>query len=134
MPTYQILFTDDKGFLLAEDEFVAEHDGAAALVAKWLFDACSDLYANYVLLWRAGRRFKHLSKAAALAVKNNREVIRGAQEIALERERILRDSRSAVAMSQRFLAEATKLTTTAEDGRRGGNAPGALGSGRNGAP
>ena len=112
MPTYQILFTDNKGFMLAEDEFVAAHDGAATLIAKWLFEACSDLYANYVLLWRAGRRFKHLPKVSPTAGTKtiNRETIRIAQEIALERELVLRDSRSRLAASQRFLQENSKLS------------------------
>jgi hypothetical protein len=120
MPTYQIKFTDDKGFLLADDEFLAEHDEAACVVANMLFDACSELYANYVLLWRAGRRFKMVSKTGVNAALKTRarDILTGAQEVTLERERVLHDSSAAVARSRRFLDAYARLSSLTENGAR----------------
>jgi hypothetical protein len=120
MPTYQIKFTDQQGFLLADDEFMAEHDEAACVVAKMLFDACSELYANYVLLWRAGRRFKMVSKAGVNGAfkTRTRDILAGAQEVTLERERILHDSSAAVARSRRFLDAYARLSSLAANDER----------------
>jgi hypothetical protein len=124
MRTYQIKFTDKKGFLLDGDEFSAANDGAAYLVAKQLFDACSELYANYVLLWRAGQRSKLVFNSSVVSTDDYGRprsygwaTIRGAipdiQALVLERDSFLHASRSAIARSQRFLNAFTELSALA---------------------
>jgi hypothetical protein len=111
MPTYQIKFTDKKGYLVGEDEFVAEHHDAAGLVGQWLFEASSDVYVDYLLIWHCRRNgFKSVPKLslesflrAGSRHHDRHQVILRAQEVALARQRALADAYPSLVGSRRFL-------------------------------
>lgn len=117
MARYQIVFSEkgEKGQL--RDEFTADSDTAAILVADWLFDACSDIFESYEL-WSGSRHFIPLSQMGitgiSLAVRTHAGTSRNVQEIVADRERVMMDSHRAIARSRRLLQESRKLSALLE--------------------
>ncbi len=112
MPNYQILFTGKDTATQIRDEFIAESDTTAVLVADWLFDACSETFASYEL-WSGARQFVPLSQMGisglTLAMRSKADSTRAVQRIVADRVHVLMGTYESVARSRRLLQEARKL-------------------------
>ncbi len=110
MADYRIFFLDDRGSIIARDEFSADFDGAAVVVSDGLFDACSDHFGGYEL-WSGSRRVTSVGSEAVSLWRgaSPNEISQSIQLVIAERERVLLDSGWTIARSTRLLAEAKKL-------------------------
>jgi hypothetical protein len=116
---YRLFFLDRNGAVEARDEFEADSDGAALLIAAQLFDACSEPYADYEL-WAGARRLASPGPDGPPAASlDDDEMARSVEMVVVERERVLLDSRWAVARSQRLLEHTNKLLADLQARRAG---------------
>jgi len=100
---YQLHLYEADGRIMARELFDAPDDGEALQIAAALFDACSELCADYRLT-RDGIALdpvEHLSRAPSASLLRAR-----AQQIVLEREIALADSHELLAGSKRLLDKA----------------------------
>ena len=104
MATYRLYFRDDDWAIVGRDDFEAEDDRRAVLIALTLCDACSDRCAGYGL-WEGTRRV-----ALSFPIRPRLgQVAPNVQDIVLEREAAIRDSRWAIADSTRLLEQTRSL-------------------------
>jgi len=123
MPSYQILFTGKNTATQIRDEFSAESDTTAILVADWIFDACSETFASYEL-WSGARQFMPLSQMGVsgltLSMRSKANSAYAVQRIVADRVHVLMGTHRSIARSRRLLHEARKLKTllgsAADDG------------------
>ena len=103
---YRVHFFDGKGSVLARDAFICESDATAQKIANRLLLSCSDLFDSYELWSGArrigGRKFTHAVRPAAC--DDNEPLDAWAQEIVLQRERILHESQARIAEGRRMVA------------------------------
>lgn len=100
MISYRVYFRAPEGAIRGRDDFEAEDDQTAAVVAKLLCDACSDHCAAYDL-WQGVRRVG--GGSARMLDANSEQISLRVREIVLERVQALRDSNWAIASSKRLL-------------------------------
>jgi hypothetical protein len=105
--SYRIYFRTSRGMLAGREEFVAEDDWSALVIATELVDACSDVCVSFEL-WEGTRRvdrevFGRLEPSSA-------DLNRRMQEAVIEREIMMRDSEWLVARSKRLLQRIEQLT------------------------
>ena len=100
MPLYRIYFRNRHGFVIGRDDFPADDDAHAIVIARMLADACSDLCSTFEL-WHSVRRVD--ASASSQIISTADEIAARVQNLVLERELVLRDSRWAVAESARLL-------------------------------
>jgi CheY-like chemotaxis protein len=97
---YRLLLLDESDAILGRDDFDAEDDPGAVLIANMLYDACSDRCARFEL-YQNGRRLDLSSRNRPL--ERPEQIRARTQEIVLEREQALYDSGMAIAESKRLL-------------------------------
>ena len=100
VPLYRIYFRNQHGFAIGRDDFRVGDDEHAIVIARMLADACSDLCST-VELWQSARRVD--ASAASQIISTADEIAARVQNVVLERELVLRDSRWVVAESARLL-------------------------------
>jgi hypothetical protein len=98
MPSYRTYFRGG-GVIVGRDDFDADGDKAALLIASKLRDACSDVCDTFEL-WQGGRRVHWPPNSAATSSK---QISACTQEIVAEREIAIRDSAWPIARSKRLL-------------------------------
>jgi len=104
--TYRVYFRNRADAFVGRDDFEAEDDAQAMIVARKLRDACSDICSSFQL-WQQMRRVDNaFSRAGNL---NGGEAARQVQSIVLEREVAIRDSHWSVAESSRLLEQTQRL-------------------------
>jgi hypothetical protein len=105
VPFYRVYFRNQHAFIVGRDDFVAVDDEDAVVIAKTLADACSDLCARFEL-WQSKRR---VDASPEQTIPNANEIAARVQNIVLERELALRDSKWVIAESARLLKETERL-------------------------
>ena len=114
------LFLDVKSCISARDEFEAEDDQRAIMIAGLLYDACSDRCTGFELWRGASRLLPPRNEQPAKPVCNLAELRLDLQTIVLEREEILANSHWLIAKSKRLQARIAELQgsppATAGDG------------------
>ena len=106
MATYRVYFIDRTDAIVGRDDFGADDDAQAMIIARKLRDACSDLCSGFQL-WQQVRR---VDKAFSWGGNpSNGEATRQVQGIVLEREAAIRDSRWSFAESSRLLEQTQRL-------------------------
>jgi hypothetical protein len=103
MPSYRTYFRGG-GVIVGRDEFDADADKAALLIARNLRDACSDVCDTFEL-WQGTRRVAWPPNPAATIPE---QINTRTQEVVAEREMAIRDSAWQLARSKRLL-DATRL-------------------------
>jgi hypothetical protein len=104
LPLYRIFLRGD-GAILGREDFEAEGDRAAMILAEVLCDACSDV-CDFFELWQGCRR---VGAGYARLVQINANMLNAdMQDSAVRHEEALRDSRWCVSESRRLL-ELTRL-------------------------
>src|SRR5690348_204888 len=100
MITYRIFFRDEDGRIVGRDDFDAEDDAHARVIARVLLDACSDACVSFDL-WEGTRIIvgKASAKPGTLTVE---QVSARVQMSVLEREMAIRDSQWHIAESARL--------------------------------
>jgi hypothetical protein len=88
-----------RGRVVGRDEFDADADKAALLIARNLRDACSDVCETFEL-WQGTRRVAWPPNSAAISPE---QINARTQEIVAEREIAIRDSAWQIARSKRLL-------------------------------
>ena len=108
MKWYRVYLYSESGSFQGRDEFEAEDDRAAMVVAEHLCDACSDLCASFEL-WDGGRRVDiSFSKLPRPSVSVE-QITLASQASLVRREEAMRNSRWAVARSQRLIEKMESL-------------------------
>lgn len=104
---YRLYLLGDDGVIRGYFDFAAEADDVAYEMAQLAFDACSDRAAQFEL-WHDS----HLVNPAAPALMTNQaQVVNGHQAHVVSLEERMRDSRWAIASSERLLARLRDLKT-----------------------
>jgi hypothetical protein len=105
---YRLHFFDLAGAVLARDAFTCDSDATAQKVAHRLLASCADIFASYEL-WSGARRIgkRTLVPDAAVAIPDDEPLADWVQEIVVERERILHESRSRIVEGRLLAAGAT---------------------------
>jgi hypothetical protein len=104
--TYRVYFRNRTGVIVGRDDFDAEDDAQAMIIARKLRDPCSDICSGFQL-WQQMRR---VDKAFSWAGNpSDGAAARQVQSIVLEREAAIRDSRWRVAESSRLLEQTQRL-------------------------
>lgn len=112
-PLYRVYFRTSFGNIAARDDFTAENDWSALVIASELCDACSDICVSFEL-WQGLRRVdKEERRRPALTAA---QISRRTQETVVQREMTMRDSEWLVAKSKRLAERLRQLT----DGRGAG--------------
>ncbi|HEY1721546.1 MAG TPA: hypothetical protein VGG27_09905 [Magnetospirillaceae bacterium] len=115
MQNYRVNFVDKDSVVLLAQDFEAQTDVSAVLVADWLFDACSEVYSGYEL-WCGARRFIPLAHMGvswtSLALSASEDSMRAVQQIVADRERTILESGEVIARSRRLLRATARLETT----------------------
>ena len=106
MPLYRIYFRNQHAFIIGRDDFPANDDTHAIVIARTLADACSDLCSRFEL-WQSERQLDAL--ASSQIISNDDEIAATVGHIVLERALVLRDSRWVVADSARLLETTQQL-------------------------
>jgi hypothetical protein len=113
MTTYRLYLRDAEKQIVGRDDFDAEHDARAMLIARMLRDACSDKCAGFEL-WQNTRRVDlpcpNWSKFSA------DEIHAKVEAIVLDRALAIRASRWSIADSARLPEQTRRLVK----GRRSG--------------
>ena len=117
---FRLYFLDTKSRISARDEFEAEDDQRAIMIAGMLYDACSDRSTGFELWRGASRLLPPRNEEPAKPVCNLAELELELQTIVLEREEILANSHWRIAKSKRLQARIAELQgsppATAGDG------------------
>ena len=100
MARYRVYFVNWNASVAGRDDFDAEDDAQAAVIARLLRHACSDRCAGFEL-WQGARRVDTLLPKGF----DTKQLSSRLQDIVLERELALRDSRWSIADSQRLLEQ-----------------------------
>ena len=107
MTTYRLYLRDDDWAIVGRDDFAAEDDRRAILIARALCAACADRCAGYGL-WQGTRRVN-----ASFPLRQPdlppEQLPAKAQDIVLERELALLESRWTIADSVRLLERTARL-------------------------
>ena len=90
---FRLYFLDTKSRISARDEFEAEDDQRAIMIAGMLYDACSDRSTGFELWRGASRLLPPRNEEPAKPVCNLAELELELQTIVLEREEILKSRR-----------------------------------------
>jgi hypothetical protein len=98
MPSYRTYFRGG-GVIVGRDEFDADADKAALLIARNLRNVCSDMCDTFEL-WQGARRVTWPPNCAATSPE---QVSERTEEIVAEREIAIRDSAWQIARSKRLL-------------------------------
>src|SRR6516225_4896561 len=98
MARYRVYFVNWNTSIAGRDDFDVEDDAQAAVIARLLRNACSDRCAGFEL-WQGGRQVD-TSLTRGVDFK---ELSTHLQDIVLERELAIRDSRWSIADSRRLL-------------------------------
>jgi hypothetical protein len=104
---YRIYFRNQQGFIIGRDDYIAEDDEHAMVVARTLQNACSDLCTG-IEVWSGIRRVD----AAPIKATNGwstDEIAARTQSTVLTTEVAPRDSRWVIADSARRLEETRRL-------------------------
>ena len=104
MARYRVYFVNWNASVAGRDDFDAEDDAQAAVIARLLRHACSDRCAGFEL-WQGARRVDTLLPKGF----DTKRLSSRLQDIVLERELALRDSRWSIADSQRLLEQTHHL-------------------------
>jgi hypothetical protein len=104
--TYRVYFRNRADAFVGRDDFEAEDDAQAMIVARKLRDACSDISSGFQL-WQQMRRVDKVFSSAGNPGRG--EATRQVQSIVLEREVAIRDSHWSVAESSRLLEQTQRL-------------------------
>jgi len=104
MARYRVYFVNWNASVAGRDDFDAEDDAQAAVIARLLRHACSDRCAGFEL-WQGARRVDTLLPKGF----DTKRLSSRLQDIVLERELALRDSRWSIADSQRLLEKTQHL-------------------------
>jgi hypothetical protein len=100
VPLYRVYFRNQHSFIIGRDDFPAEDDQHAIVIAQTLAHACSDLCSRFEL-WRNERRVD--AEVSGHFSSNSAEITTRVQKTVLERELVLRGSRWVIAESTRLL-------------------------------
>jgi hypothetical protein len=95
------IFFRAQGAIVGRDDFGAESDQAATIIAEALCDACSDSCDGFEL-WQGSRAVG--ARHASLVQIDAGRLTAQMQAAVIQHEELLRDSRWAVAKSRRLLA------------------------------
>lgn len=107
MATYRLYFRESSG-IVGRDDFDADDDASALMVAQALADACSDRCTDFEL-WQCTRRIDAcLAKGAVPSFDKIADRV-------IEREMAIRDSRWAIADSTRLLEQTSRLLQSARE-------------------
>jgi len=100
MPAFRLYLRTNDGRIICRDDFEAQDARTAQSIAETVFDACSDLAQVYEL-------WDHNNPVCAarhpVTVPDAKSLKERTQQIVVDREIALRDSRWAVAQSERLL-------------------------------
>ena len=102
MPLYRIYFRNQHEFVIGRDDFPADDDEHAIVIARMLADACSDLCSTFEL-WHSARRVD--ASASGQIISNADAIAARVQSLVLERALVLRDSKWVIAESTRLLEQ-----------------------------
>ena len=107
---YRLYFLDASHRIIARDDFEAEDDQSAITIAGLVYDACSDVSSGFEL-WSGTRRLVPdvEKQTAGYPSQNSAELMLRVQDIVLEREKILQQSRWLIAKSKRLQARVDEL-------------------------
>lgn len=115
LSSYRVYFRTSGGAIAGREEFEADGDWSALMIASALFEACADICTCFEL-WNGARRVDkdppRRQPDATLA-----EFQRRAEETVIKCEMAMRDSEWTIAKSKRLLDRINKLTE-----ERGGSA------------
>ena len=113
MPQYHVYFRSGEDAIVGRDDFAAEDDATALQIASLLQDACSDMCERFEL-WEGARPI--VPRPAAKPALSAADFYRRLEEIAIEREIAIRDSRWMIARSKRLLEQMQRLIDKAPGG------------------
>ena len=105
MPLYRVYFRNQHAFIIGRDDFAAVDDDVAMVIGRKLADACADLCTGFEL-WQSGRR---VDTSPEQIIPDANEIAARVQNIVIEREIALRESKWVVAESKRLLQESERL-------------------------
>jgi hypothetical protein len=105
MAVYRIYFRSRAGSIQGRDEFHAEHDRQALLIAELLCEACGDICDNFEL-WQGARLVEMPQPSVSAA-----QITASMQESLIQREETIRDSQWMIARSKRLLERLQYLTS-----------------------
>ena len=105
--TYRIYFRNQHGFIIGRDDYIAEDDEHAMVVARTLENACSDLSTG-IEVWSGMRRVDEAPIKATNGWSAD-EIAARTQSTVLTTEVALRDSKWVIADSARLLEETRRL-------------------------
>lgn len=111
MATYRMYFLGRTGAILGRDDFAAESDGSAILIAEVLCAACSDVCDGFEL-WQGTRRVDESFPMRRLVTVEH--IALSAQETVLQREIAIRDSSWVIAGSARLLEQTRRFTQSGD--------------------
>ena len=104
MNPYRLYFRNEYSFIIGRDDFPASDDEDALVIARTLADACSDLCTGFEL-WQSARRVD----TPNVTIPTADDIAARVQDMVLERELVLRDSKWVVAESKRLVKETERL-------------------------
>jgi hypothetical protein len=110
---YRVYFRNQYKFVVGRDDFAAEDDARAMAIARTLCDACSDLCTSFEL-WQGVRQVE-MGSSPRRPDLNFDQFVEQVQNVIVERELVLRESRWVIAESQRLLQQTQRLL---DNGRR----------------
>jgi len=99
---YRVYFRSHAGTILGRDEFEAEDDRSAQVIAEILGDACSDISQSFDL-WQGARRVVTVRSAAPGHQTSASAVDDQVLTRVIERQKIIQRSGWAIASSRRLL-------------------------------
>ena len=105
MTTYRLYFRDAGKQIVGRDDFDAENDARALVIARMLRDACSDSCTGFEL-WQNTR---HVDLPYNCAGANADDMHAKVEMIVIERELAICASRWAIADSARLLEQTRRL-------------------------
>lgn len=108
MGSYRIYFHGRSGSIQGRDDVDAEDDRSAVIMAELLWEACSDVCETFEV-WQGIRRVDEPCTARSRPSLGARQVTARMQEALIRREEAIRDSRWAIARSQRLLERMDRL-------------------------
>lgn len=113
---YRVSFHGPSGAVQGQDEFEAEDDASAALLAEVLFDSCADICSAF-RLWHGEAPVELRRGGAARPAESQIQVTSRTQESLIRSEEAIRNSQWTIARSQRLLERLRLLENDARLGR-----------------
>jgi hypothetical protein len=117
MASYRVFFRNARAGIQGRDDFTAANDHEAMILARLIFEACSDACSEFEL-WEGARLVdKPQSRPAPVqlaAAAINQET----QRSLIEREEAIQSSGWAIGNSRRLLGTLDHLKTRSQIGRR----------------